>query len=127
MLVRWGWLPAMVSDRRSTGGCICTPEGKAGAESLFTTPKSRGYPIPSVCGEGLEDPISVSLNTIRLQVPLVFYYGHPSPAEYPEHYKALVQQLAQLLDRREALNAQVWQLSAKLPSIVQLVCPVQPL
>ena len=40
-------------------------------------------------------------------MPLVFYFGHPSPGEYPEHYRALVQQLAQLLDRREALNAQV--------------------
>ena len=37
----------------------------------------------------------------------MFYYGHATPAENPEHYKHLVEQLAQLLDRREALNAQV--------------------
>ena len=41
-----------------------------------------------------------------MQVPLVFYYGHASPTENPELYRHLVEQLAQLLDRREALNAE---------------------
>ena len=40
-------------------------------------------------------------------MPLVFYYGHATPTENPELYRHLVSQLAQLLNRREALNSQV--------------------
>ena len=37
---------------------------------------------------------------LPVEVPLVYFYGHVSPADNPELYKFLVERLAALLDKR---------------------------
>ena len=42
-----------------------------------------------------------------MEVPLVYFYGHTTPSEHPELYKALVDRLADLLDRRARASPEV--------------------
>ena len=35
-----------------------------------------------------------------IDLPLVFYYGHQTPTENPELYRALVQRMSAILDKR---------------------------
>ncbi|KAK9818033.1 hypothetical protein WJX72_005994 [[Myrmecia] bisecta] len=83
--VRSGWAPTMVDLDIGQGSITCP--GTIGA-----TPIEAQVDIE----EGLP-----------VEVPLVYFYGHASPAENPEMYKFLVDRLASLLDKRAQSNAAV--------------------
>lgn len=44
---------------------------------------------------------------LPVEVPLVYFYGHTTPSDHPELYKALVDRLGQLLDDRAKSSPQV--------------------
>jgi len=44
---------------------------------------------------------------LPVEVPLVYFYGHTTPSDHPELYKALVDRLAHLLDDRAKSSPQV--------------------
>ena len=57
----------------------------------------------SIAATPVEAPVDIE-EGMPVEVPLVYYYGHVSPADNPELYKFLVERLASLLDRR----AEAW-------------------
>ena len=42
-----------------------------------------------------------------MEVPLVYFFGHATPADHSELYKLLVERLADLLDRRAKSSPEV--------------------
>ena len=53
----------------------------------------------SICATPVEGPIDVE-EGMPIDLPLVFYYGHQTPTENPELYRALVQRMSAILDKR---------------------------
>ncbi|XP_050224930.1 protein CLP1 homolog [Mercurialis annua] len=88
MLVSWaakqGWKPTFV-DLDIGQGSITIPG------SIAATPIE--LPIDPVEG-------------IPLEMPLVYFYGHTTPSQNVELYKALVKELAQILERQFTGNAE---------------------
>ena len=67
-------------------------------------PGQGGIVAPgSIAATPVEAPVDIE-EGMPVEVPLVYYYGHVSPADNPELYKFLVERLASLLDRR----AEAW-------------------
>ncbi|KAK9842588.1 hypothetical protein WJX81_007645 [Elliptochloris bilobata] len=60
----------------------------------------------SIAATPVEAPVDVE-EGLPVEVPLVYFYSHVSPADNPELYKFLVERLAALLDRRAEANAEV--------------------
>ena len=54
----------------------------------------------AIAATPVEAPIDVEEGTLPADVPLVYFYGHASPAEGPELYAHLVERLAAVLERR---------------------------
>ena len=63
----------------------------------------------SIAATPVEAPVDVE-EGLPVEVPLVYFYGHVSPADNPELYKFLVERLAALLDnaRRGASSLISW-------------------
>lgn len=66
-----------------------------------------GITIPgSIGATPIEAPVDIE-EGLPVEVPLVYFYGHTTPSEHPELYKALVDRLADLLDRRARASPEV--------------------
>ena len=57
----------------------------------------------SIAATPVEAPVDVE-EGLPVEVPLVYFYGHVSPADNPELYKFLVERLAALLDKRAEVH-----------------------
>ncbi len=53
----------------------------------------------SIAATPVEGPIDVE-EGMPIDLPLVFYYGHQTPTENPELYRALVERMSSILDKR---------------------------
>ncbi|DBB13652.1 TPA: hypothetical protein ACH3X3_000674 [Trebouxia sp. C0006] len=82
--VRSNWTPTMIDLDIGQGGI--TVPGSIGA-----TP--------------IEAPVDIE-EGLPVEVPLVYFYGHTTPSDHPELYKALVDRLGQLLDDRAKSSPQ---------------------
>ncbi|CAL5227893.1 g10934 [Coccomyxa viridis] len=82
--VRTGWAPTAV-DLDIGQGSITVPG------SIAATP--------------VEGPIDVE-EGMPIDLPLVFYYGHQTPTENPELYRAVVERMSSILDKRENVDVQ---------------------
>ena len=71
----------------------------------------------SIAATPVEAPVDVE-EGLPVEVPLVYFYGHVSPADNPELYKFLVERLAALLDKRA--EARPISHSGSVPSCGQL-------
>lgn len=60
----------------------------------------------SIGATPIEAPVDIE-EGLPVEVPLVYFYGHTTPSEHPELYKALVDRLAALLDERARSSPQV--------------------
>ena len=80
--VRMGWSPVYV-DLDMGQGSISPPGTIAATPVQLPITMEDGYP---------------------LEVPLVYFHGHSSPATNPDHYKLLVESMASVLEKRAALN-----------------------
>ena len=66
-----------------------------------------GITVPgSIGATPIEAPVDIE-EGLPVEVPLVYFYGHTTPSEHPELYKALVDRLAALLDERARSSPQV--------------------
>ena len=78
--------PMLVLACAAASAMLCTGQGGIAAPgSIAATP--------------VEAPVDVE-EGLPVEVPLVYFYGHVSPADNPELYKFLVDRLAALLDKR---------------------------
>ncbi len=65
----------------------------------------------------VEGPIDVE-EGMPIDLPLVFYYGHQTPTENPELYRAIVERMSNILDKRvseASAEAGVAQIKIQLP------------
>ncbi|XP_006647074.3 protein CLP1 homolog [Oryza brachyantha] len=53
----------------------------------------------------IEKPIDI-VDGIPLEMPLAYFYGHPSPSVSPDVYRALMKELAQTLDKQFSGNSE---------------------
>jgi len=53
----------------------------------------------------IEKPIDI-VDGIPLEMPLVYFYGHPTPSINPDVYKVLMKELAKTLERQFSGNAE---------------------
>ena len=53
----------------------------------------------SMAATPVEGPIDVE-EGMPIDLPLVFYYGHQTPTENPELYRAVVERMSSILDER---------------------------
>ena len=53
----------------------------------------------SIAATPVEGPIDVE-EGMPIDLPLVFYYGHQTPTENPELYRAVVERMSSILDKR---------------------------
>ena len=60
----------------------------------------------SIGATPIEAPVDIE-EGLPVEVPLVYFYGHTTPSDHPELYKALVDRLGQLLDDRAKSSPQV--------------------
>ncbi len=61
-------------------------------------------PPGSLAATPVEAPVDVE-EGLPVEIPLVYFYGHVSPADNPELYRFLVERLAALLDKRAEARA----------------------
>lgn len=64
----------------------------------------------SIGATPIEAPIDIE-EGLPVEVPLVYFFGHATPADHSELYKLLVERLADLLDRRAKSSPEVGCLS----------------
>ena len=60
----------------------------------------------SIGATPIEAPIDIE-EGLPVEVPLVYFFGHATPADHSELYKLLVERLADLLDRRAKSSPEV--------------------
>lgn len=73
----------------------------------------------SIGATPIEAPIDIE-EGLPVQVPLVYFFGHATPADHSELYKLLVERLADLLDRRAMSSPEVGCLSVQhIPHVCQ--------
>lgn len=60
----------------------------------------------SIGATPIETPIDIE-EGLPVEVPLVYFFGHATPADHSELYKLLVERLAGLLDRRAKSSPEV--------------------
>ncbi len=53
----------------------------------------------SVSATPVEGPIDIE-EGMPIDLPLVFYYGHQTPTDNPELYRAIVEQISSILYKR---------------------------
>lgn len=78
-------------------------QGLSAGQGSITVPGSIG-------ATPIEAPIDIE-EGLPVQVPLVYFFGHATPADHSELYKLLVERLADLLDRRAMSSPEVGCLS----------------
>jgi len=61
----------------------------------------------SVSATPVEGPIDIE-EGMPIDLPLVFYYGHQTPTDNPELYRAIVEQISSILDKRVWTSRQVY-------------------
>ena len=64
----------------------------------------------SIGATPIEAPIDIE-EGLPVEVPLVYFFGHATPADHSELYQLLVERLADLLDRRAKSSPEVCCLS----------------
>ena len=77
------------------------------SECLVTSAGQGGITVPgSIGATPIEAPIDIE-EGLPVEVPLVYFFGHATPADHSELYKLLVDRLATLMDRRAKFNPEV--------------------
>lgn len=77
----------------------CMSEMLRAGQGSITVPGSIG-------ATPIEAPIDIE-EGLPVEVPLVYFFGHATPADHSELYKLLVERLADLLDRRAKFSPEV--------------------
>ena len=73
----------------------------------------------SVSATPVEGPIDIE-EGMPIDLPLVFYFGHQTPTDNPELYRAIVEQISSILDKRVRTSRQVYaNIWTVLDSVIQ--------
>ena len=84
------------------------------SNTLLAVAGQGGITVPgSIGATPIEAPIDIE-EGLPVEVPLVYFFGHATPADHSELYKLLVERLASLLDRRAKSSVEVSSLRYRL-------------